>query len=45
MNNTWPFPTEDNPLKPWTPKQVREDHKKWVEDRLKDVPPSPLMGL
>jgi len=38
--STWPFPTEDNPLKPWTP----EDHKKWLEDRLKNVPESPLMG-
>jgi hypothetical protein len=39
--SNWPFPTEDNPLKPWTP----EDHKKWAEDKLKDVPESPLMGL
>ena len=39
--SNWPFPSEDNPLKPWTP----EDHKKWLEDRLKDVPESPLMGL
>ena len=20
----WPFPTKDNPLKPWTPAQVKE---------------------
>jgi hypothetical protein len=41
MVDDWPFPTEDNPLTPWTPDQ----QKKWAEDRLKDVPPSPLMGL
>jgi hypothetical protein len=21
---SWPFPTQENPLKPWTPKQIRE---------------------
>lgn len=20
----WPFPTKDNPLKPWTPKEVKD---------------------
>jgi hypothetical protein len=35
---TWPFPSEDNPLTPWT----SEEQKKWAEDRLKDVPESPL---
>ena len=39
IQHTWPFPSEDNPLKPWTP----EDHKKWAEDKLKDVPESPLI--
>jgi hypothetical protein len=41
VNSTWPFPTEDNPLTPWTP----EDHKRWAEEQLKNVPESPLMGL
>lgn len=22
-DNYWPFPTKDNPLKPWTPKEVK----------------------
>lgn len=21
--SNWPFPTKDNPLKPWTPKEVK----------------------
>ena len=25
--NAWPFPTKDNPLKPWTPKEVQEYEK------------------
>jgi hypothetical protein len=41
VNSTWPFPTKDNPLTPWTP----EDHKRWAEEQLKNVPESPLMWL
>ena len=22
-DNYWPFPTKENPLKPWTPKEVK----------------------
>jgi hypothetical protein len=36
--SNWPFPTKDNPLTPWTP----EDHKRWAEEQLKNVPESPL---
>jgi len=37
----WPFPSQDQPLTPWTPAQ----QKKWAEEQLKNVPLSPLMGL
>ena len=39
--SNWPFPSQHNPLTPWTPAQ----QKKWAEDQLKNVPESPLMGL
>jgi hypothetical protein len=26
-DNYWPFPTKDNPLTPWTPKEVKEYQK------------------
>jgi hypothetical protein len=42
---TWPFPTKEQPLTPWTPKQVREQQKKWAEEQLKNIPDSPLIGL
>lgn len=35
---TWPFPTKDNPLKPWTPKQERE----YQAQQRKQLPESPL---
>ena len=41
VNNVWPFPSECPP-KPWTPKQVREQQRKWAEEQLKNVPESPL---
>jgi len=41
INTTWPFPSKDDPLTPWTPEQ----EKKWAEEQLKNVPESPLMGL
>ena len=34
----WPFPSEVPP-KPWTPEQQR----KWAEEQLKNMPPSPLI--
>jgi len=37
----WPFPTQDNPLTPWTAKQI----KKWTDEQLKNVPESPLMDF
>jgi hypothetical protein len=38
--NNWPFPTEVPP-KPWTP----EDHKRWAEEQLKNMPPSPFVSF
>jgi hypothetical protein len=29
---TWPFPTQDNPLKPWTAKQVKQYQRQNQED-------------
>lgn len=28
----WPFPTKDNPLKPWTPSQVKEYNDKNTQE-------------
>lgn len=36
--SNWPFPTKDNPLKPWTPEEL----KKYAEEQLKNLPESPL---
>jgi hypothetical protein len=38
VNSTWPFPTEDNPLTPWTPEQQR----KWAEEQRAKFPDSPM---
>lgn len=38
VNNTWPFPSKDNPLTPWTPEQ----RKKWEEEHK--VPDAPMMS-
>jgi len=42
MVNTWPFPCKDFPLTPWTPKQVREQQRKYAEEQLRNAPESPL---
>lgn len=34
----WPFPTEDNPLKPWTPQEV----KKYNELQRKNIDDAPM---
>ena len=34
----WPFPTKDNPLKPWTPKEV----KKYNELQRKNIDDAPM---
>ena len=39
MNN-WPFPTKDNPLKPWTPEEL----KKYAEEQLKHLPDAPMVS-
>ena len=31
MTCTWPFPSKDQPLTPWTP----QEQKKWAEEQLK----------
>ena len=36
----WPFPTKDNPLKPWTPEQV----KKYNEQQRQSVPDAPMLS-
>lgn len=28
----WPFPTKSNPLKPWTPEQVKEHKEKNTQE-------------
>jgi hypothetical protein len=38
--NTWPFPSEDNPLKPWTPEQQRE----YEQQQRAKLPDSPMIG-
>ena len=30
--SNWPFPTKDNPLKPWTPSQVKEYNDKNTQE-------------
>ena len=46
---TWPFPSKDNPLKPWTPEQVKEYNKQQrqqVVHRLRKMPDAPMvLGL
>ena len=32
MPTQWPFPTKDNPLKPWTPSQVKEYNDKNTQE-------------
>lgn len=39
MTHTWPFPSKDFPLTPWTPEQ----QKKYAEDQLKRIPDAPMM--
>ena len=34
----WPFPTQERPLKPWTPKQIKE-----YETKQRDEMPDALM--
>ena len=34
----WPFPTKDNPLKPWTPQEV----KKYNELQRKNIDDAPM---
>jgi hypothetical protein len=42
MNTTWPFPTKEQPLTPWT----AEQQKKWAEEQLKNIPNAPMvLGL
>jgi hypothetical protein len=42
QQHTWPFPTEDNPLKPWTPEQ----EKKYNDEQRQQVPDAPMvLGL
>jgi hypothetical protein len=40
MNNStnWPFPTKDNPLKPWTPQQQHE----YERQQRQQLPEAPL---
>ena len=38
----WPFPTKDNPLKPWTPKEVKAYAKLQREKALRNAQESPL---
>jgi hypothetical protein len=35
---TWPFPTKENPLKPWTKKQIKE----YEEQQRAKLPEAPL---
>jgi hypothetical protein len=35
---TWPFPTQDNPLKPWTNKQ----NKEYADEQRQQQEDSPL---
>ena len=37
----WPFPTPQNPLTPWTPKQIREYQKQM----MKKAPTAPMLRL
>lgn len=34
----WPFPTKDNPLKPWTPKRERDYQRQQQQKELDKVP-------
>ena len=40
-NNTWPFPSKDFPLTPWTPEQVEEYNKQQWPFPSKDFPLTP----
>lgn len=33
----WPFPSKDNPLKPWTPKEIK-DYDKLQRSKTPDAP-------
>ena len=42
MVNTWPFPSKDNPLTPWTP----EEQQKYNDEQRQQVPDAPMvLGL
>lgn len=34
---TWPFPTKDNPLKPWTPKEIKA-YEKLQREKAQESP-------
>ena len=36
-DNYWPFPTKDNPLKPWTPKEVKA-YEKLQREKAQESP-------
>ena len=35
--SNWPFPTKDNPLKPWTPKEVKA-YAKLQREKAEEAP-------
>jgi hypothetical protein len=35
--HTWPFPSQDHPLTPWTPEQV-EEYNKQQRDKTPEAP-------
>jgi hypothetical protein len=40
VKTTWPFPSKDNPLTPWTPEQQR----KYNDEQRQHLPDAPMVS-